>query len=329
MLAGGGFLGFVWLLLGPVSTSIAGQWVGPVSAAERLAAVGSVRGLCVQLVLVVGGLVTASVAVRRYFVDRDKQRLEEDKHVTDRLNNAIGHLGSEDETVRAGGIRTLARIMADSPRDHRPVVDTLAGALRGWSARSRQENRLPDDVAAALMALRTRPSRPEDGLLDLAGVRLNGANLAQARLVAADLSGATLDDADLRRADLTDASLSGTRMTRARLTNTLLRGADAEEADFALADLTETDMAGAKLINVFAEQAKLGKANLSGACLRRARLRGAIMTGVRLDGADLAEADLRGVDLRDATGLTAAMLAEAVTDRDTQLPDSVGGADRS
>lgn len=35
-------------------------------------------------------------------MDREKQRLEQDKHVTDRFSNAIGQLGSADEIVRAG-----------------------------------------------------------------------------------------------------------------------------------------------------------------------------------------------------------------------------------
>jgi pentapeptide repeat protein len=293
----------VWFVLGPLPGWIAGPEADRLGLGERLALVGSVRGQCIQLVSVSGGLATVVYGTRRYFLDREKQRLERDKYVTDRFSAAVGHLGSTDETVRAGGVRTLARIMADSPRDHQWVVDTLVDALRHWSTeRADHRGRVPDDVAAAAAALRARPDRDEARL-----------ELVEVHLPEVNLRGARLDGADLTEADLKGAILSG-----ARLAGATLPRADLQEADLSNADLGRADLGSADL-----RHAILTGANLTGADLSRARLSGTALARCRFEGAELTGADLRGADLREAVGLTAEAVRKAITDHHTEVPDGM------
>lgn len=318
--------GLAWLFLGPVSIWVAGARVAQLPPAEQTAALNAVRGQVIQLVGVLGGLVTVGYGVFKYFLERAKQRLDEDKHVTDRFSNAVGHLGSADVTVRAGGARTLQRIMADSPRDHEAVVDTLCGALRHWAVpmadSAEVSERLRDDVAAVVSALRGRPRRPEADPLDLTGLHLAGANLRGTMLGEAELIGTDLSGADLRRADLTGACLRTARLTGAKLADAGLQGAVLSEATLAAADLSRACLSSARLDNTLLEGADLSDADLSGADLRRARLRDMVLTRTQLGNADLTDADLRGADLRTAIGVTASGIAVAITNGDTLLPDS-------
>ena len=318
-----GVAGGVWFLLGPLA-----GWLATAGAAS----ITDARGECIQATSVLGGLLTVGYGIRRFFLDRDKQRLEEDKQVTDRFSNAVAHLGSEDETVRAGGVRALERIMRDSPRDHDAVLETLCGLLR-HRARPETVTQAPahpgpvrrpaDDVTAAVAAVRQRPVRAEAAPLDLAGVHLPGANLRGARLDGADLTasefgGAVLSSAILDSAQLNSARLAGARLISASLVAARLTGAVLTDADLDTAQLTR-----ACLDNATLENANLAGADFSGASLHRARLRGARLSHSVWGGADLTDADLRGADLRTSSGLTADMLRAAVTDDDTLPPEGV------
>lgn len=318
-----GIAGGVWFLLGPLAGWLSDAGAGTIT---------DTRSECIQATSVLGGLLTVGYGVRRYFLDRDKQRLEEDKQVTDRFSNAVAHLGSEDETVRAGGVRALDRIMSDSPRDHNAVLDTLCGLLR-HRARPEIETQAPahpgsvrrpaDDVTAAVTALRHRPVRAEEAPLDLAGVHLPGANLRGARLAGADLTASEFGDAVLSAAILDSAQLTSARLAGAHLISTSLVAAQLTEAVLTGADLGTARLPQARLDNASLENANLAGADFSDASLHRARLRGARFSDSAWDGADLTDADLRGADLRTASGLTADMLRAAVTDGDTRPPEGI------
>ncbi|GAA4012892.1 hypothetical protein GCM10022247_39390 [Allokutzneria multivorans] len=309
----------LWLPDMVVSARAAG-----LTATEQLAAISTVRAQYIQIVSTAGGLVTVWYGIRKYFLDKEKQRLDQDKHVTDRFSAAVGHLGSGDETVRAGGVRTLERIMADSPRDHEAVVDTISGLLRHHAGSAPERSRLRDDVVAAVNALRTRPDRAESDPLDLAGVVLPGVSLRRARLSGASLASAHLSRANLEQADLSQVRLLGTELGNARMAGSRLDGADLTGATAKEADLTGASAVGATFTRCVLSAANFTDADLTGANLSRARLRDASMTGTRLSGADLTDADLSGVDLRTAIGLTADSLRNAVTDSNTLLPDFTG-----
>lgn len=306
-----GVIGGVWFLLGPLAGWLAGNGV---------ASVVESRSECIQAVSVLGAAVTVIYGIRRYSLDRDKQLLEADKQVTDRFSGAVAHLGSDDETVRAGGVHALARIMGDSERDHDAVLDTLCGLLRHRAtAEAPATRRRPDDVVAAVSALRQRPVRAEAQPPDLAGVRLPEVNLRGARLGGADLTAAEFSGGVLSSAVLEGAQLTGARLAGTRLIGTRLAGARLSEAILTEADLSDADLDSAHLDNAVLDGANLTGASLARADLRRARLRGGTLSGSRWDGADLTDADLRGADLRGASGLTDAMLRAAVTDGDTQI----------
>lgn len=102
--------------------------------------------------------------------------------------------------------------------------------------------------------------------LNLAGIILDGADLAGAKLDLTDLSEADLSGADLCCADLREADLQGANLRRTDLSRADLSMANLNEADLSGADLQKADLMITRLIG-----ANLNEVNLMGADLSLAR----------------------------------------------------------
>ena len=220
-------------------------------------------------------------------------RLAQEGQLTDRFNQAIEHLGSDKSEVRLGGIYALARIAADSPRDHWSVMQVLCTYVRTKANGDAAE--APGEVGAILTLLGRRrvDYERDEETLDLRGAILTGLNLSRGQFDGALFDGATLEntnlmDAHLRRASFVAADLQGAYMRRADLT----------DADLSAADLRDSTFRDASLV--------------------RANLFGAKMEGTSLIGSDL----------RGARNAAKNQIAAALADDATRLPDfqDVSGA---
>ncbi|MFB8281571.1 pentapeptide repeat-containing protein [Nocardia colli] len=149
-------------------------------------------------------------------------------------------LASPALTLRLGGIYTLDRIGAESPRDHGAIVDILCALVRTtlpWPPADGTESsasvpplrvRAIDAQAAVTVLSRWGPQpQPHDrwptadlSATDLRMANFEGAHLWRVRLRGANLTDANLRQADLRGADLEDAILGGAD----------LRGATADQS---------------------------------------------------------------------------------------------------
>lgn len=306
----------------------------PLTAAERVAAATGIRGQLITFLTAIGGVTAVVYGIRRFYLDKDKQRLDEDKHLTEVFDRAAGKSTADDPLTRAFGIRTLARLMTDSTRDHEPILASILDILRRHAvAPSPTESAIgttPPDVTAATEALRTRPDRPERRAIDLCGVWLRHADLAGVALPAAILGRdaragseprtADLDGADLTGADLTAAQWPHARLRGARLRSARLESAILRRGDLTGADLTGAVAAGTDLADAVLTGADLTRTNLRGADLRRARFHSATLDRTDLTGADLTGTDFTGTDLRTVTGLTADALRTTIIDGSTALP---------
>ncbi len=227
-------------------------------------------------------------------------RLAQEGQLTDRFNQAIEHLGSDKSEVRLGGIYALARIAADSPRDHWSVMQVLCTYVRTKANGDAPEvpSEVPSEVGAILTLLGRRrvDYEGDDETLDLRGVNLSGLNLSGGQFDGALFDGATLENTTLTDAHLRRASLRGTDLQGA-----FMRRADLTDADLSAADLRDSTFRDASLV----------RANLFGA---------------KMEGASLIGSDLRG-----ARNAARPQIAATLTDDATKLPDfqDVGGATAS
>ncbi|WP_409179354.1 pentapeptide repeat-containing protein [Amycolatopsis sp. VS8301801F10] len=294
----------LWFLLGPFVSWVAGADVAHLAVAERAAVLSGIRGQIAGFLTPLGIGIPAWVAVKKLLLDRDK-------HITDTYATAIGHLGAESPSTRAGGVRTLERMYEDSPRDRFRVVETLTDFLR---SHPEPVEPLPVDVRVALRALRTHPPPPR-ARIDLVRVQLPGAELRLADLRQACFAAARLTGADFAEARLDGADFSDAIVTAAQLTGASLSAATLDRANCRRANLRD-----AVLVHASLRGADLTDAVLAGADLSGADLTGAVLTRTDVSGAVFERTVLTGVDLTSARGLSRDAIRPAVTDATTTLP---------
>ncbi|NEB03757.1 pentapeptide repeat-containing protein [Streptomyces sp. SID13726] len=206
--------------------------------------------------------------------DREQAELTREGQVTERYVEAIKLLGSGNLHERLGGIYSLERIMNDSERDHRTVVEVLSAFVRtpardgsrpnGGTRRGAAEDSaqtpstfLAPDATAALTVLGRQPVRQSHLVMDLRGARLTGA---------------TIHDVDLQ-----DANLQGVELTGARLEGVVLAGAHLASATLTGATFWEGDLS-----DVIAPDANFTAVNVVGTKFTNAVLTRAILVGADL-----------------------------------------------
>lgn len=281
--------------------------------AERLGAISAVRQ---HMLWAAGGLIAIITLIftwRRDQIARFGARLDRDANFTTRYTEAIAQLGSEEPSIRLGGIYALERIATDSPRDHPTILEVLAAYVReGSPAGTTPQVKLRQDLAAAVTVIgrlsqlhsSTWPvnlSSTYLGYAELAGANLEGANLNDSVLLYATMTGANLRGARLSKANLSDVNL-----TDANLEGAELYGVLAQDAYFDYAILEDARLDGARLIGT-----QLRGAKLKGAVLAEAEMTDANLVGADLTGADLSKANLLQV-ARPGVDFSGADLSEAI-----------------
>jgi uncharacterized protein YjbI with pentapeptide repeats len=267
--------------------------------------------------------------------------LSEQGQITERFTRAVDQLGSDDLTIRLGGIYALERIARDSERDAGPVMEVLTAYVRGQVPRQRpgtlatppvvSSATVPTDVQAVLDVIARRPAgdAPPGQCLDLSNTNLSGAELSSGNLTNLCLWRTDLSEANLGAADLT-----GTDLTQVNLQDAILQGAKARSvnlvgANLSRANLRDADFTDARLDGTLLSRAILDGAILDGAILVGADLQGAFLFGADFSGAEMADADLTGALLsgallKDARSLTQDQVDSAVgIDDQTTLPDGI------
>jgi uncharacterized protein YjbI with pentapeptide repeats len=126
-----------------------------------------------------------------------------------------------------------------------------------------------------------------------------------------------LSQADLRGAKLQKINLSFANLTESKLQFANLTGANLGEANLTKSKLQETCFQSAHMQN----------SDLSGAGMLESNLQFANLENASLEGVQLNEdtlfnqANLKGANLLLATGLSTTQIDQAVTDKQTRLPD--------
>jgi hypothetical protein len=282
-------LAIIW----PITDLIATHDVGLISSAKRALALQTAReAVRAQLLTLGAGVFAAGALVytarnfalsrgtleethRAVELTRQTMELTEKGQVGERYSRAIEQLGSDNLSVRIGGIYALEAIARDSPKDHPTVIEVLSAFVRLPSAVTTGggSGSLTADVQVALTVIGRR-----DDTRDRLPVDLVGANLAGADLDGANLSNAKLDLSDLSHASLVGASLSGARLNGATLRDAEMRYANLTNASVSTfvppgdADVIHADLTNANLTHATLVGAQLGHADMSGANLTSANL---------------------------------------------------------
>ena len=273
----------------------------------------------------------------------DNLRVSEEGQITDRFSRAVDQLGSDQFTIRLGGIYALERIARDSPRDYGPVMEVLTAFARqespvGASAAATPAAGAPEvplEVQAVFKVIgRRTPAQvaaemeESDDCLDLTGINAVGVDLHEF-----NLQNTCWDRSDLRGAVVSDANLTDTTFESAILQQANLDGVDAQGASFTSANLfganlsqsnlSQANLLAANMSTSILQGTNLTDANLQGTSLTGATMFGATLRGANLLNANLSNAVLPDVDLSGAENLTAEQVTSALTNAGTKLPDGI------
>jgi uncharacterized protein YjbI with pentapeptide repeats len=273
----------------------------------------------------------------------DNLRVSEEGQITDRFSRAVDQLGSDQFTIRLGGIYALERIARDSPRDYEPVMEVLTAFARQESPLPKaaagtpvaaDSAEIPLDVLAVFKVIgRRTPAQietelEEGGCLDLTAISAVGADLADY-----DLRNTCWDRSDLRgaivaRADLSLATFVGTNFQRANLDGVTAVESNFNNANFTFANLSKANLTQANFTQANMTSVTLQDTNLASANLVSADMAGALAFGADFNRANMLDADLSGALLTDAKlagaeQLTQEQVAAAVTNSGTTLPEGI------
>ena len=272
----------------------------------------------------------------------DNLRVSQEGQITDRFSRAVDQLGSDDLTVRLGGIYALERIARDSPRDYGPVMEVLTAFARqesplpasGAATPASSAPSIPFEVEAVFKVIgRRTPAQvlaemEEGGCLELTGINAVGADLAGYNLPNTCWNRSDLRGATMTRTDLSDSTFVGSTLIQANLDSVEARGANFYQANLALANLSRADLQDANFLAADLSTATLQGTNFTGADLIGTNLRNALLLGPDLSGANVLDADftgavLSGANLATVEGLTEEQIEPAIVDSATQLPANI------
>jgi uncharacterized protein YjbI with pentapeptide repeats len=179
--------------------------------------------------------------------------IAEQGQLTERFTKAIEQLGSDNLSIRLGGIYALERIAKDSVRDHWTIMEVLSAFVRENASLKedleeenaegeQQPQKLRTDIQAALTVIGRRDSEkhPPNQSLDLSNSDIRGANLSESNLQGVNLKKANLQDVNFDRAYLQGAILKEANLKNANFYNTKL-----QETDLRKANLQEACFLGA------------------------------------------------------------------------------------
>ena len=190
-----------------------------------------------NLSLVVGGIVAIELAVWRSIVGERQTTVAQRQVETaqsgllnERFQKGAEMLGSEDLSVRLGGIYALQHLAAEHPKQyHVQVMKLLCAFVRhptkdkGGDANLNEEEQSPrPDVSAVAEIICKRDDshllleRNLEFMLDLRGADLRHLNLSNADLSGANLREAKLSNAFLKMANLSNAQLAGASFSNMR-----------------------------------------------------------------------------------------------------------------
>jgi len=276
------------------------------------------------------GIIGVAFGIWRAWTAHRQANVAEQGLITDRYSKAVEQLGSDNVSVRIGGIYALKRIAQDSlDRDHISVMEVLTNFIR-HSPYAKQQRAATDlareydkykeraaldnkfardteppqrprfldcpDIIAAIDTIRTRSDDQKS---------LEATQKYTPTLKDADFSYLILNDVDLSGFDLFGVYLKDANITGVNLSNTVLNGYDLQRVDLSCAilsgiDLSDTDLCGANLMGAILDNATLERTDLSDANLTDADLSDANLSDANLSRANLADANLTNADLTNA-----------------------------
>ncbi|MDJ0728946.1 MAG: pentapeptide repeat-containing protein [Crocosphaera sp.] len=227
----------------------------------------------------------------------------QNSQITERFTKAVEQLGSDNLSIRLGGIYALEKIAQDAPETyHWTIMEILCAFIRNHELsiskkeikqeKTIQKNR---DLQAALMVIGRRNTKydSEKSLLDLRGSNLSFTQLDN-------------DNYNFSKAVFYECNFTGIKWNKVHLQAAFLNYSDLTNALFYYCDLT-----GANLEAITITKAKFNSSNLQKANFEATKTFGE---------AGFRKANLEGTNFSFCDNLTEREIKAAIGDETTILP---------
>ena len=196
------------------------DWLSIESNGSTIRNIGLVAAAIIALPLAIW---RSKVAERQAATAQRQSETAQRGLLNERYRKGVDMLGSENLTVRLGGIYALAWLAREYPGDYHTQIMRLFCVF----VREASEARVRKDVRAVMTAVGMRSSSQiETEKKEKYRLGLFGANLEGLCLSSANLTRVRLDGANLSGANLLNTNLSGAFLDRANLSKALLHGTD-------------------------------------------------------------------------------------------------------
>ncbi len=281
-----------------------------------------------NLGFMLAGFIGIALATWRSTVAAAQANTAQQGHITDRYSKAVEHLGSDNVSIRIGGVFALKRIAEDSlERDHIAVMDVLTNFIRQhpYAKHQRDAAQRAKIIESEFINRVTGTSlkealHPDSGntpkpvqnpmfidcpdiiaAIDTIRTRSDDQKAVEAKrkytptLKDADFSYLILNDVDLSNFDLQGVYLKDSNLLGINLSNTNLSGFDLQAADLTGAILSGVDLSDAELCSTIFLGAILDNANLTDTDLTDADLTNADLTNADLTSANVTEAEFQQI----------------------------------
>jgi len=166
-------------------------------------------------------------------------RITEDGNITERFNQAITNLASNDLSIRLGGIYALQRIALKSDDDRSSIFEIFCSFIRQRNQNKQNQIAIIEfDTQVLLNLIFKNNQNIYEGLkADLSGIALDGANFSNAKLIFVDFSNSVLKNSNFQNANIVftnfmNAKLSKSDFYKARFTNPLFENAILDDCIF-------------------------------------------------------------------------------------------------
>lgn len=303
--------------------------------------------------LLIGGLAGLLLAAKRTKTAQETARISLDGQITDRYSKAVEQLGSENVTVRIGGLYALKRIAEDSlDHDFPTVLDVLTHFIRfptpyhsaqkelssGEEFRKADANKtIPNDILkipdiltairiSTALLKRVHDSRSAPYLDFCSGkfsyMDMSDADFSHTNISLSQFCFAILDQADFQHARAMKVNLRGAHATRARL-NDVDFGTKSifNDAQLKFTLFSESKLSHAQFINSNLKHVEFDDAILTNSSFENCKMEGGTFVGAKMNWsyfkkAELTGARFDGANLRNSTFIEAELFAPAFKDAD-------------
>ncbi len=253
----------------------------------------------------IGSFVGGGALLIGLFFTWQQLQITLDGQITDRITKAVEQIGSENLSVRLGGLYALERIALDSDRDVLKIIDIICAFIRinspsEFSARgifsTSYERELSEEEFGIISQTIFNPPRPPEEIQTALQILSNLSPQHQRLSI----------DRQKQKINLLASNISGVKLSSGSgLTNLVL---DKSNSDFVLmpnVNLTHLRASQSNFRGAFLEGANLKNSNLSEsffecAVLTQATLEGCHFNGARLDKATLVKVKAKGVVFNQA-----------------------------